>query len=171
MRQTLRFLSVVLLGALLFSGKLSAAGPPVEPLLQKYCLGCHNDRDRESGLSLQTFDELKTGGDSGSLLAEDLSKSILLSVLSKDSDRIMPPVDEAQPTDKERDQLKQWVLSGARFAPIAVGRPNVPDMKPFCEAAAANSGRSDIARSEMDCSRRRPLRTHARPCWQGIVAC
>ena len=34
-------------------GTASAQGP-IEPLLQKYCLGCHNEANPEVGLSLQT---------------------------------------------------------------------------------------------------------------------
>ena len=46
----------------------AAAQSPVEPLLQKYCLGCHNQNDKEAGLSLQTPDDLKKGGDNGAVL-------------------------------------------------------------------------------------------------------
>lgn len=130
--------SVLLLSTIvLLSGKFSAAQTPVEPLLQRYCLGCHNDRDRESGLSLQTFDSLRNGGDSGAVLSEDPADSILFEVLDPKSDRTMPPVDEAQPTEAERQRLREWAMSGARFSAISVGKPDVPDMKPFAGRAPA----------------------------------
>ncbi len=114
------------------NSQMAMAQPPVEPLLQKYCLGCHNSNDKEGGLSLQTMDELKAGGENGVVFdATDPAKSILAAVLSKDAENAMPPADEAQPTDAEREQLKQWVLSGARIQAMAAGKPNVPEVKPF----------------------------------------
>lgn len=108
------------------------AQAPVEPVLQKYCLGCHNQNDKEAGLSLQTLDDLKKGSENGEVLnRSDLSKSLLLAVLKKDSDQTMPPEGEPQPTDAERKLLQQWVLAGASMKSIATGIPDVPDMKPI----------------------------------------
>ncbi len=104
---------------------------PVEPLIQKYCLGCHNQTDREAGLSLQTREELLKGGDDGPVLVADFAKSRLLAVLGKSSETTMPPDGEPQPNDAEREVLRKWVLAGAQMKPIAVGNPDVPDIKPF----------------------------------------
>lgn len=105
---------------------------PVEPLLQKYCLGCHNQNDSEAGLSLQTTSGLASGSENGPVINKtDLSKSLLLKVLAKGTDQSMPPEGEAQPTDKERQQLMKWVLAGARIKSMAAGLPDVPMVKPF----------------------------------------
>jgi len=64
----------------------AVAQSPVEPLIQKYCLGCHNQTDREAGLSLQTREELLKGGDDGPVLVADFAKSRLLAVLNSDSE-------------------------------------------------------------------------------------
>jgi cytochrome c551/c552 len=116
----------------------TSAQAPVEPLLQKYCLSCHNDNDKEAGLSLQTFESLKRGGENGPVLnTADLQKSLLLEVLAAKGDRAMPPEGEPQPTDEERQRLKQWVLSGAAMKPIAGGIPDVKRIAPFKQATAA----------------------------------
>ena len=112
----------------------AVAQSPVEPLIQKYCLGCHNQTDREAGLSLQTREELLKGGDEGPVLVADFAKSRLLAVLNSDSESTMPPEDEPQPTEAERERLRNWVLSGAKMKPIAVGNPTVPAIKPFRKA-------------------------------------
>ncbi|MEQ9409601.1 MAG: c-type cytochrome domain-containing protein [Fuerstiella sp.] len=111
---------------------LLRAQAPVEPLLQKYCLGCHNDNEPEAGLSLQTFESLKKGSDDGRVFdPQNPSASLLLKVLAPTGDSAMPPEGEPQPTDAERKRLRQWVLAGAKIAPMAAGRPQVPDIKPF----------------------------------------
>ena len=111
---------------------------PVEPLLQKYCLGCHNDTSREAGLSLQTPESLKKGSENGSVFdVANPASSLLHSVLSKDSDNSMPPADEAQPTDSERELLRQWVLAGAKIQPMAAGLPDVAKIAPFQKSAAS----------------------------------
>ncbi|MDG1898148.1 MAG: hypothetical protein P8J37_24865 [Fuerstiella sp.] len=109
----------------------AVAQRPVEPLIQKYCLGCHNQTDREAGLSLQTREQLLKGGDDGPVLAADVANSRLLAVLATNSESTMPPEGEPQPTDGERERLRSWVLAGAKMNPIATGHPTVPTIKPF----------------------------------------
>jgi WD40 repeat protein len=131
-----RFCRTVMLSIVFAFGACatSIAQTPVEPLIQKYCLGCHNQTDRKAGLSLQTREELLKGGDDGPVLGADFAKSRLLAVLNTDSDTIMPPEDEPQPTNLERERLRNWVLEGAKMKPIAVGNPTVPTIKPFQKA-------------------------------------
>ncbi len=118
-------------------GTASAQGP-IEPLLQKYCLGCHNEANPEVGLSLQTPESLKRGSENGSILnAADPMQSLLYQVLAKDSDKSMPPQDEAQPSDAERELLRQWVLAGASIKSMAAGIPDVPSVKPFGKVDAS----------------------------------
>ncbi|MEZ6132049.1 MAG: c-type cytochrome domain-containing protein [Planctomycetaceae bacterium] len=133
-RSPLAVLSTGLLTVLLAvaSSKQGFGQAPIEPLLQKYCLGCHNETDKEGGLSLQTPESLKKGGENGPVLDQtDVSKSLLISVLAKGTDKSMPPDGEAQPSDAEREMLKQWVLAGANIKSMAAGTPEVPNVKPF----------------------------------------
>ena len=41
----------------------AAASPPVRPVLEKYCHGCHNQRLRTAGLTLDTADPERVGAD------------------------------------------------------------------------------------------------------------
>lgn len=133
----MRIICCLLLLCFIGVGKTTlVAAPPVETLLQKYCVGCHNENDRESGLSLQTPESLKKGSENGPVLdRSNLNESVLFHVLSKDVDNTMPPHGEPQPTDDERRQLREWVLAGARLNPMAAGKPDVPEVKPFASVA------------------------------------
>lgn len=114
----------------------SPAAPPAEGLLQKYCLGCHNETDRETGLSLQTPESLKRGSENGPVIdTGQLQNSLLYQVLSTDVDNTMPPAGEPQPTAAEREALRQWVLSGAKIRSMAAGKPDVPPVRPYVKAA------------------------------------
>lgn len=132
--QRLHCLTAGLLVCILLPGTI--AQQPVEPLLQQYCLGCHNDAEHEAGLSLQTPDALKRGGDNGPVFDARMPEaSLLLKVLSEGAENAMPPEGEAQPSADERRRLIEWVRSGARFKPMAAGRPSVPEVKPFHKVA------------------------------------
>ena len=76
----------------------------VSPLLQKYCLRCHNAEEAESGIRLN---ELSGRPEPQRLrLWEGIRRQIL--------DRKMPPEDEPQPTGSERDLLITWIDEAVR---------------------------------------------------------
>ena len=57
---------VALVVAALVTSQCHAAAPSYErditPILRTYCSGCHNNRDREGELSVETFASLRKGG-------------------------------------------------------------------------------------------------------------
>ena len=111
----------------LLAGTAVVDGREVIPqLLRTYCIGCHNNVDREAGVSLLSSATIQEGSEHGPLLdKEDASRSRLLQVLSPDVDLTMPPEGEAQPTAKEREMLRQWVLQGAPLS-ASIAMPQVP---------------------------------------------
>ncbi|MCR9201462.1 MAG: hypothetical protein NXI04_22690 [Planctomycetaceae bacterium] len=132
MRSLRWLLPVVIISCRAATAAASSDAPPVEMLLQKYCLGCHNENDRETGLSLQTPESLKRGSENGPVVdPADLKNSLLYQVLSTEVDNTMPPDGEPQPSAAERDALRQWVLSGAKIRSMAAGKPDVPPIRPF----------------------------------------
>jgi len=74
----------------------------IQPVIQKYCLGCHSGAEAESGLSLNHFED---------------AKSVFRQrrIWEKVSQRLeigdMPPADSLQPNDKERKQVSEWIKS------------------------------------------------------------
>jgi hypothetical protein len=97
----------------------SAAAPSYErditPILRTYCSGCHNDRDKEGELSVETFASLRKGGvGSGDpVVPGDAAASVMIQrILSKDGDH-MPPDDEPQVPAADLAVLEAWIAAGA----------------------------------------------------------
>ena len=72
----------------------------VEPILETYCYGCHGFGERKGG---RAFDEFK----SDQALVGDVK--LWLAVLKNVRAGVMPPADEARPSDEERKQLFDWI--------------------------------------------------------------
>ncbi|MFN9294704.1 MAG: c-type cytochrome domain-containing protein [Planctomyces sp.] len=100
------------------------------PLLQKYCIGCHNRVSPEGGLSLQSADEIEKGGSSGPVLdRSNPAAGRLLQTLNSSGDDQMPPADQPQPTAAERKLLTDWLLAGAPFDSRLPILPKLPAIK------------------------------------------
>lgn len=122
-------LSAMVMLTLCVSSAAVQAAEDVPSLLRTYCIGCHNNVEREAGVSLLSGAAIQEGSENGPLLnKDDVSRSRLLQVLHPDSDVSMPPEGEPQPTPEERQRLRQWVLQGAPLA-ASVAVPQVPMVK------------------------------------------
>lgn len=120
------------------------------PLLQKYCIGCHNRVSPEGGLSLQSADEIEKGGSHGPVVdRQNPAAGRLLQTLNSSGDDHMPPADQPQPTDKERELLAQWLLTGAQFDSRMPILPKLPAIK----ASKAGPGPAIAAAISKDGSR------------------
>lgn len=87
----------------------------IAPIFKQYCQGCHNAKDKEGGLVLDTYDALLKGGDGGAALAAGKSgQSRLLLVLTGKADPAMPPEGNEGPTAAEIAILKAWIDAGAK---------------------------------------------------------
>ncbi|MEZ6044357.1 MAG: c-type cytochrome domain-containing protein [Planctomycetaceae bacterium] len=105
----------------------------IAPILQKYCVGCHNAEDKDGDFSLQTFAALQEGGVSGpTFVAGKSADSLLIKVLTGQSETIMPPEDNEVPTKSEIALLAAWIDAGAKGP--APGTEtimlNVPEIQP-----------------------------------------
>jgi len=111
--------AVVGAAAVLFAGQCYAAAPSYErdvtPILRTYCSGCHNGRDKEGELSVETFASLRRGGaESGDpVVPGDSAASVMIQrILSTEGDH-MPPDGEPQVPAADLAVLKAWIASGA----------------------------------------------------------
>jgi hypothetical protein len=99
-----------------FSGRIAAQQPPdfdrdVAPILATRCLDCHNSADKKGNLDLSRADGARAGGDSGPVLvAGKPDDSYLWQRIDAEE---MPP--KKPLTAKEREILKAWIASGARW--------------------------------------------------------
>lgn len=103
-----------------FVASASAAEPPdfarqIQPLFNKYCNGCHNDADREGGLSLASHNALLKGGEHGGVVTPGNSdQSRLWRVVAGKAEPRMPPANHAAPTATETALLAAWIAAGAK---------------------------------------------------------
>ena len=87
----------------------------IKPLFDKYCVGCHNVDLKKGGVLLETYEDLKKGGNNGDLLVPGKSADSLLykTLLGKDA-LIMPPKNNIGPMPKEIELIKKWIDEGAK---------------------------------------------------------
>ena len=78
----------------------------VRPLLEEHCLRCHNAARMEAGKRLDQLD--------GAL--EDRHLFLWQHVLHQLLERAMPPEDEPQLSEPQRQSLVEWVVRGADAA-------------------------------------------------------
>ena len=87
----------------------------VKPILTKYCVGCHNEKDNESGVQLQSLANIFTGGPKGAIVvAKEPTESILLKAMLGTKEPKMPPEDSPQPTSAEISTIQKWIEQGAK---------------------------------------------------------
>lgn len=102
----------------------------VLPFLAANCVACHNAKQKEGGLSLETVATITTGGDSGpAVVAGKPAESVLLvRAAHRDADAdTMPPqgnsVGARNLSPQELGLLERWIAEGAAAGPMATARP------------------------------------------------
>ena len=78
----------------------------VQPLLNKYCLHCHNADNMESGVRVDHL----TGG------AEEAHLNLWSAILKQLDGEKMPPPDEMQPSAGDRTALTEWIKQSLMVA-------------------------------------------------------
>jgi hypothetical protein len=78
----------------------------VQPLLQKYCLRCHNADNMKSGIRVDQLD--------GSL--QDRHLFLWRDIGKQMDEAAMPPADEPQPTKEEHEFLSKWIEQALNVA-------------------------------------------------------
>jgi WD40 repeat protein len=89
----------------------------IEPILAKYCAGCHNDTDHEADFSVSSFSKLSHGVKKGPVIIAgkpDESRLVkLITITDPLNTQKMPPVDEPAPTKEEIAKIIAWIKAGA----------------------------------------------------------
>jgi WD40 repeat protein len=87
----------------------------VLPFFTRYCAECHNSREEEGGLNLETFKSLMEGGGHGAAIVPGKpDSSRLVRMIEGKLKPFMPPKKARQPKKDEVALVRAWVLSGAR---------------------------------------------------------
>ena len=98
--------------------RLYAADPDyardVKPLLTKYCVGCHGDKDNESEVQLQSFALIMKGAPDGPIVTpKHPEQSKLLQLMLGTTNPKMPPEDSPQMTNADIEVVRNWIELGA----------------------------------------------------------
>lgn len=87
----------------------------IAPTIVNLCTGCHRGNDPNSGLSVETFENLMRGGDSGRVIVPgNLDGSRLWQLVGAGEQPRMPQ-GQARITRKFHADLKLWIEEGAKF--------------------------------------------------------
>ena len=78
----------------------------VQPLVQKFCIRCHNAENMESGIRVDLL----------SAAFDDKQLPLWKGILKQVADEDMPPADEPQPTVEQRKSLTEWITRGLTAA-------------------------------------------------------
>jgi hypothetical protein len=125
-----------LLAGLLLAGSLSAAGPvsyarQVRPFLVRYCVECHNSKEAKSGLDLETYAGLRTGGEHGAIVVPGKAdESRIVRLLEGKGKPAMPPRKARQPAAGEAAVLREWIDGGALDDTASASAVTLPPIKP-----------------------------------------
>ena len=86
----------------------------VAPLLERRCLGCHNEQKRKGKLSMVSREALLAGGREGpAIVAGDPGSSRLLELIAAKDSKTRMPKTGGPLSAAEIDALRQWVQAGA----------------------------------------------------------
>lgn len=108
----------------------------IRPILSNHCFQCHgpDEQKRESGLRLDVAESAMAPLESGAIavVAGDLHQSAMIErILADDDSLLMPPPEINKPlSEAQKEILKNWISSGAKwsnhwaFSPVI--RPDVP---------------------------------------------
>ena len=84
----------------------------VRPVLRANCLPCHTQRNRTSGLSFASRDDLLTGGNRGPGVKPGApDESLLMAAVEQRGDLKMPPAGRLK--DEQIAALREWIERGA----------------------------------------------------------
>jgi WD40 repeat protein len=110
----------------------------IDALFQKHCLDCHNSKDAEGQLILESYDLMMKGGESGAdVIPGKSAESMLVKTVEgtweKDGKRkIMPPGAKRKKLDSDEIALiKAWIDAGAKGPtgprkPMELVTPKIP---------------------------------------------
>lgn len=90
----------------------------IYPVLQTYCVYCHDAEVTKGKLRMDSPEHMLAGGSSGPLfVAGDVENSLMLQRihLPLDDEEHMPPAKKSQPGEAEIAALVWWIESGASF--------------------------------------------------------
>jgi WD40 repeat protein len=122
----------------------------VYPILKSNCIACHNKTTTKAGLSLESPESMRQGGDSGEgVILGKASESLIYQAAAHIGDIEMPPKGNKSGASDLRPQelalLKAWIDQGAKSsvkrAREVVWQPLPPGVNPIYSVVMTRDGR------------------------------
>jgi Planctomycete cytochrome C/WD domain, G-beta repeat len=86
----------------------------VQPILTKYCVGCHNAKEAEGEFACDSIERLMKGSKKHVVVkAKEVDDSLLVRLIEGKAEPKMPPEDEAQLSLAEIKTVRAWIEQGA----------------------------------------------------------
>lgn len=146
----------ILIALLIFARGIAAAATDyseVDSIFSRSCLDCHEAKEPEGKLVLESFDTLMKGGESGAAIVPGKSgESLLMKLIDGGIERdgkkiIMPPGKRKKLSSEEIATIKSWIDSGAlKPEKVAVKELVVPKIIPKVPPRKAISAVAYVAR-------------------------
>ncbi|MCG6154870.1 WD40 domain-containing protein [Rubinisphaera margarita] len=94
----------------------------VQPLLTKYCLGCHSGAEPDGGMRLDQPEMLSQPfrDELAAIVPGDAEASLIIRLMKGMDEPKMPPEDEPAPSTEEIGLIAQWINAGAHGAAEAM---------------------------------------------------
>jgi mono/diheme cytochrome c family protein len=107
----------------------------VHAVFAKHCVSCHNARDEEGELVLESYAQLMKGGETGpAVVPGKADQSLLIELIRHEKKPYMPPPKKAPKlSDAEIAVVKAWVDAGAKpgdLGPVAIAPAALPKVEP-----------------------------------------
>lgn len=94
--------------------KVASYTQDIDPLLTKYCAGCHNKLDAKDGYDVSTMAALTRSGKNGPLVAPGKPAASRLILTMQGNGKPMPPKEYPQPKAEEIAKIVAWIETGAQ---------------------------------------------------------
>lgn len=132
----------------------------IYPIIDSYCVYCHDDETTKGKLRMDTPEFMLAGGSSGPLfIAGDIENSLMLQRvnLPMDDEEHMPPKEKRQPSEEAIAALVWWIGSGASFE-LKLNDPEVPEFVRALVQSGEETGETSVIAGELDLAAIQSLR-------------
>ena len=110
----------------------------IAPILERRCLGCHNDADKKGEFSLETRDSFFRGGEGGKVVEPGHPEtSPLIEQITPENNQAAMPKDADPLSAADQSLIREWITAGApwpdnvRLAPPRVANTDWWSLRPL----------------------------------------
>lgn len=126
----------------------------VAPMLVNVCMGCHSGNNPRGGYNMTTFEQVLSGGDTGSTIVPgDPDSSYIVDLVLRQEPLKMPAGNQTRIKQSQAKALEKWIKEGAHFDgtdPKAALRSLVPTTEQLEAAALASMSDKEFSERRLE---------------------